>query len=130
MIRRLFYTLLLFSFMLSHAEWSQWVRIPILVHHFFEHQTSQSSPVTWIEFMELHYGKSIDHPDDIHGDHGKLPFLSYHAPSIFVPLVSALPILYLPWTSPVDEELVFSDFQPALLIQDISTIWHPPIERS
>jgi len=128
MIRRLFYLLLLFSFMLSHADWSQWVRVPILVHHFVEHQATHPTPLTWVDFLELHYGQSIEHPDDAHGDHSKLPFLTYHAPTLFVPLVSST-FRVVPTLVVLDTfKNTFYDFLPSLLQQDLSTIWHPPMK--
>lgn len=126
MIRRFIHVLIIFSFMLSYGEMRQWVRIPVLIHHYIEHQASASAPFSWREFIALHYGKAIEHPDDQHHDHEKLPFLSHHSPTLFTPLIARLPALLGMSCLILPAKRLFTDSPIAIISRFSSPIWHPP----
>lgn len=54
---------------------SQIFRLPTLIHHYQEHQ-QQDPNSTIFDFLKAHYASTINHPDDEHKDHEKLPFKS------------------------------------------------------
>ncbi len=49
------------------------LRLPTLVHHYFEHVEWDNNN-SLIDFLAIHYCKDINHPDDQHNDHENLPF--------------------------------------------------------
>lgn len=51
---------------------NQFVKSPVLVHHFNEHCALDQS-LTFLDFVRNHYNK-LQHPDDEHNDHDNLPF--------------------------------------------------------
>lgn len=127
MIRRFFHGLILFSFLLSHAEWSQWVRVPVLIHHFVEHQSLASDSFSWEQFIQMHYEGNMNHPDDAHGDHEKLPFLTYHALSPCIPLGSPLSNVPEPILLALPSMQRFVHSLSIFLPRDLSSVWHPPM---
>lgn len=126
MIRRALVGVLFFSFMLSHADWIQFVRIPILLQHFVDHRANTQTRVTWAGFLALHYQNAIQHPDSANQDHGQLPFLSYHTPTLFIPMTSSLAANWTIGTTTMLVKPPFADFLSAVLTMDNCPIWHPP----
>jgi hypothetical protein len=53
------------------------MRIPTLIHHYFEHVEWDNSSLS--TFLSEHYSLHINHPDDKHHDHENLPFKTIHA---------------------------------------------------
>lgn len=62
----------LFIFLTANTVFGQVLRLPTLVHHYLEHVEWDNS--TLLEFLSEHYAATINHPDDKHRDHQKLPF--------------------------------------------------------
>lgn len=60
-------------FFFARTDLNQMVRLPVLFHHYQEHSTEQNGCSFW-DFLTMHYGGPVNHADDRHGDHGKLPF--------------------------------------------------------
>ncbi len=59
----------------STTELYQLLKLPVLLEHFFEHQ-SQNSNLTFIAFLSMHYSQVDDHDGDKEKDN-KLPFKSH-----------------------------------------------------
>lgn len=62
----------LFIFLTANTTFGQLLRLPTLVHHYFEHLEWDN--MTLFEFLSEHYAVKINHPDDKHHDHENLPF--------------------------------------------------------
>lgn len=62
----------LFIFLTANTAFGQLLRLPTLIHHYIEHVELDNSSL--FEFLSEHYAKTINHPDDKHHDHEKLPF--------------------------------------------------------
>lgn len=63
--------LFLSIFLTANTTFVQILRLPTLVHHYWEHVEWDNSSL--IEFISEHYAKQINHPDDKHHDHQNLP---------------------------------------------------------
>jgi hypothetical protein len=64
--------LFLLIFLTANTAFGQLLRLPILVHHYLEHVEYENASL--IKFLSEHYATIINHPDDKHHDHKKLPF--------------------------------------------------------
>jgi hypothetical protein len=58
---------------MTQTELGQVFKLPVLVHHYLEHQ-EMDNEMSLADFLSQHYSGDIQHPDDIHGDHAQLPF--------------------------------------------------------
>lgn len=61
----------LLIFLIANTAFGQLLKLPTLIHHYLEHVEWDN--YSFVEFLTEHYAKEIDHPDDIHNDHQKLP---------------------------------------------------------
>jgi len=66
---------LLAMFLYANTELHELLKLPVLVHHYLEHDTS-SPDLSFFEFLKEHYDSNNTHrhPDNNHNDHQKLPF--------------------------------------------------------
>ena len=71
-VKRLIAISFLFIFLITNTVFGQLLRLPTLIHHYLEHVEWDNT--TFLEFLNEHYAKEINHPDDKHNDHEKLPF--------------------------------------------------------
>lgn len=124
-MRKLFAISLLFIFISANTAFGQIWRLPELLHHFIEH--NEKDQTTFVEFLQLHYGEKINHPDDQHQHHQKLPFKAIHVnvtQTLSIPNDQAIAI----------EQIVFEQPTPVLVISHqflfssdvLSSIWQPP----
>jgi hypothetical protein len=117
---------ILFLYVFSATELHQVMKLPILVGHFFEHQSHNSSLTIWA-FLYLHYAQpTADSTDETHK---KLPFKSDDR------CVSSTPAIVFMnnCTYNFKPEIIFSsliflksfndNFLPSLYL---SSIWQPP----
>ncbi|MCC6185722.1 MAG: hypothetical protein IT256_01075 [Chitinophagaceae bacterium] len=74
-MKRAICTLLLFAYLFSNTEFSQLLKMPTLVAHFFEHQ-QQDKAITLLEFLRIHYATDIAQNADYEQDK-KLPFKTH-----------------------------------------------------
>ncbi len=63
-------------YLLSISEFNQLLKLPILVHHYIEHQSEDQS-LTFSSFMAMHYAHGNVVDDDYAKDM-KLPFKTNH----------------------------------------------------
>ncbi len=71
-MRKLIAISFLIILLTSSNSFGQILRLPTLVHHYFEHVEWDNSTLS--EFLSIHYAVNINHPDDKHHDHENLPF--------------------------------------------------------
>lgn len=76
----------LFIFLSANTELGQLFRLPVLIHHYLEH-LELNEDESLASFLKAHYEKDINHPDDIHGDHKRLPFKALDCHIIQVPVI-------------------------------------------
>ncbi|HMR83880.1 MAG TPA: hypothetical protein PKE30_12140 [Niabella sp.] len=112
--------------MTANTMFGELLRLPTLIHHYLEHcEWDNNNSV--IDFLSKHYSGVINHPDDQHNDHQKLPFKS--ADGFTAQVVTVMPpaLFELPRIVPETNALKKS---PSLK-QDYSnhylnSIWQPP----
>ena len=61
--------LLLFAYLTSFTEFSEVLRLPLLIQHYTEHK-SQVNDMSFTEFLAMHYETDVAHDDQDHD----LPF--------------------------------------------------------
>lgn len=115
----------LFIFLTANTAFGQLLRLPTLVHHYFEHVEWDNS--TLIEFLSKHYASTINHPDDQHHDHEKLPFKALDCQAIQV-------LTFIPQSTFSIAQIIFNTVEikkPIFNQQNYSnaylnSIWQPP----
>jgi hypothetical protein len=125
-VKALISRLLLVIYLFSATEFSQLLKLPVLVVHFQEHQQKNPS-ISFFEFLHHHY--FVNHADD--GDterDNQLPFQSHDTCSsfqapiylflTFIPLTPKVVIL------PKEKMSFYSDSH--LLSAHLDSIWQPP----
>ena len=58
--------------LIANTLFGELLRLPRLIHHYNEHVIWDNN-TSFIDFMAVHYAAEINHPDDEHGDHQRLP---------------------------------------------------------
>lgn len=117
---------LLFAFLCSSTELHEFLKVPVLVHHFLEH-LQENSNESLAGFLKDHYADKITHSDDRHHDHEKLPFkvkdcATTHLFIAFVSVYSfsAKKIVY-------STEKITAVYQETPLSSSVlNSIWQPP----
>jgi len=72
-MKRAFATVLLLAYLVSFTEFSEVLRLPLLVKHYTEHK-SKVAELSFIEFLVMHYETDVAHDDrDM-----RLPFKDCH----------------------------------------------------
>lgn len=117
--------IVLILFVLSNSTQNQFVKLPVFFHHYFEH-SSENPNCSLSQFVREHY-ILLQHPDDRHGDHEKLPFkeVPVDTQSIFV---NRIPIEVITSCHQVILEKVMSvEIQSLALKGSHKLVWRPPI---
>lgn len=101
------------------------MRLPVLVHHFIEHVELDNS--TLVEFLVEHYKETINHADDVHHDHERLPFKTVDCNSSLV--TSILPPINSSISQLIPESI--EGLRPTYSQQNYSnnvlkSVWQPP----
>lgn len=128
-MKKVFSIFFLLVYLFSTTEFSQLLRFPLLVEHYFEHK--QKTPeMTVIDFLALHYeGNHLEnHPhDDDYDQDQQLPFMMHGSP-LSVVCITPNPI-------PIDIGSKFRfDNKNKIIVRDdlfidrisLSSIWQPP----
>lgn len=79
-VKKYIAVLLVFIFTSASTSLGEWLRLPTLIHHYFEHVEWDNT--SFLQFLAEHYAKNINHPDDSHHDHENLPFKTTHCYSL------------------------------------------------
>lgn len=67
---------MLFVFLNAQSALGSMLRMPVLIHHYIEH-AEINAETTLLSFLQSHYTENINHHDDVHHDHEKLPFKNH-----------------------------------------------------
>ncbi len=117
----------LFIFLCANTEFGQLMRLPVLIHHYLEHvELDQNESL--INFLKVHYEQEINHPDDIHGDHQRLPFKTTDFHSVQAPVILPQVCFELPVVnerSDVQDKKVYS-IEEHYSFAHLKNIWQPP----
>lgn len=115
----------LLVFLMANTAFGQLLRLPTLIHHYNEHVAWDNS--TLFEFLAEHYAATINHPDDQHHDHEKLPFKAGDCqPMPVVTIVSQSISLFtqvIPETISIKQSIQEQQFSSNAFL---NSIWQPP----
>lgn len=117
----------LLTFLSSNTELRQLFKLPVLIHHYFEHVELDENE-SLANFLKVHYEREINHPDDIHGDHENLPFKTTDCHTAHIPVI--LQPLQLEITS-ISEKIAVQDtkiysIEEHYSFAHLKNIWQPP----
>lgn len=116
-------------YLISTTEFSQLLKFPVLVEHYFEHK-EQTPDMSVIDFLVLHYGGNHleNHPqnDDFDRDQ-QLPFMMHDNVLSFV-FISPQPQYFkIENKANTYQPLEISSFDDLFISnQTLSSIWRPP----
>lgn len=118
--------LLLLIYLFSATEFSQLLKLPVLVMHFQEHQQKNPS-ISFFQFLHHHY--AINHADDGDSERdNQLPFQSHDNCSSFqFPFyffLSFTPLSLSVTLLPEEKPSCYSDAN--ILAAHLSAVWQPP----
>jgi hypothetical protein len=115
---------MLLVFLQANTVFSQVFRLPVLVHHFLEHE--ENTPISFFDFLDIHYANQVDHPDDEHNDHQNLPFKTQSIPLFYSKILYPTYFtLDLPGPKETVHDFGFAVFDHYLSV-DYKNIWQPP----
>ncbi len=124
-VKKLIAISFLFVFLGAHTELHQLLKLPILIHHFFEHH-HQEPKETFANFLNDHYSDTNQHSDTNH-EHDNLPFKTTDCATAHISLAFVNPVQFsitIPTTfydkiSPIYHGAFYS---PTV----VNNIWQPP----
>lgn len=115
----------LFAFLTANTTFGELLRLPTLVHHYLEHVEWDNS--TLIEFLSVHYASTINHPDDKHHDHEKLPFKTTDCHTSQVVTLVPQPTFAISKIIPNTVEIKKTTYnQHNYSSAHLNSIWQPP----
>ena len=76
------------------TEMHEFLRMPVLVYHYFEHQHQSEVSLSLYSFIEHHYF-SHDVADGDHDDHKELPFQNHDGMLCNAMVVATLPVQFI-----------------------------------
>ena len=76
MLRKTIAISFLFIFLSANTDIDELLKLPNLVHHFFEHHNHKDeNSISFLDFVKSHYNETDKHSDtDKHDEHHNLPF--------------------------------------------------------
>ena len=111
----------------SITEFFQFLKIPILIEHFFEHQ-QENKTLSFSQFFSQHYTQENDHDGDADKD-SKLPFKS-HSCSLnafsFVTLQAIVCFNFSNCNSISKSKPIFNYYSCSNTSSYLISIWQPP----
>lgn len=113
-------------FLCAYTELGQIMKFPVLIHHYLEHVELNQNE-SFLSFLNTHYQKEINHPDDRHGDHQRLPFKTSDCHSTHIPVIVPQP--EFGFSIPTAIEFNTMKVYPTEehhSFAHIETIWQPP----
>lgn len=117
----------LFVFLFANTEFRQLLKLPVLVHHYLEHVELDENE-SLVNFLKIHYEREINHPDDIHGDHQRLPFKTADFHSAHIPVILPHTHFELPAAgerTEVQDNKIYS-IEEHYSFAHLKNIWQPP----
>lgn len=123
-MRRYFALSFLFLYIFTATEFHEWLKFPLLVVHYQEHQEKENN-ITFLEFLAKHYTQKDIFDADRDKDM-KLPFKSTNCVLSFVIILPS--ILNVELVSPTDfkEKPTNKYFANTFNSSNYSAIWQPP----
>ncbi|MCL9770242.1 hypothetical protein NAT47_07415 [Flavobacterium sp. HXWNR69] len=110
-------------FLCANTSVGQLLKIPNLIQHYIEHQDEvKSDPISFIDFISLHYSKN---GDDNTNEHHHLPFKTFEISSHVFLLVHST-IFQLELLKSINSNKNKFFYNISLKSHLISTIWLPP----
>jgi ABC-type Zn2+ transport system substrate-binding protein/surface adhesin len=129
MLKKLIAISFLFLFLSANTEIHQLLRLPVLIHHFLEHQ-NQEPDETFSNFLKEHYydhQNHSDHDHQDHHDHDKLPFKTTNCALAYVSLAFVNPIQFSISPSIIFHDKISPSYNGALYFSAlVRNIWQPP----
>jgi hypothetical protein len=113
-------------FVCVNTDMAQLFKLPVLFHHYLEHQEDDHNQ-SFADFLELHYGKQLQHSDTEHHDHEKLPFKTSDCAAAHLTMAFVTPSLCVapkPTLYPTKITPCYNGFMYSFSIT--SSIWQPP----
>ena len=123
-MKKWFTIMILSMYLCSTTELYQFLKVPILIEHYFEHK-SENPDITLLGFLKMHY----DHPvkDADWQTDQKLPFITHHEHPIIVFTLNHPFRLEIKETKILISSPKISAYNDAVLDWDIiNSIWQPP----
>jgi hypothetical protein len=116
----------LFVFLSANTELHQLLKLPVLIHHFFEHHKQEPSE-SFAEFLSEHYITHLDYSDKDNHDHDNLPFKTPDCATAHISLAFVnhiqfsvpRPTAFYDKISPIYNGAFYSSAV-------VSNIWQPP----
>lgn len=106
------------------TPFGEFFRLPTLIHHYWEHKEKDN--YTLIKFLTEHYAKKINHPDDKHHDHEKLPFKVLDLHSLQLVTIVAQPTFSIFKIAFYTAEIKASICKQHYSNMFLNSIWQPP----
>lgn len=124
-MKRLIAISFLFIFLATNTAFGELLRLPILIHHYLEHVEWDNMAIS--EFISEHYGSTINHPDDKHNDHQKLPFKAENCHTTQAITLVPSPMITIRLIIPGTTELKKTIHQQQYYSNAyLNSIWQPP----
>lgn len=126
-MNRLLAIFFLFTFLSANTAFGEVLKLPLLVHHYFEH-TQEDKSETIFDFLVQHYSGNINHHHhNKDTEHDHLPFktLNSHATQVISiipqPILSVSQLIY-----ELDDVKISSHNQQNYSNAYLKSIWQPP----
>ncbi len=117
-------TFLFWGGVMPNNDFKELTKVPHLFEHFAELNNSVSTPLSFIDFLEMHYGAEKENHSDKHQGNGCLPLQHSSASSgvvfVFYDTTIALHTQLQPKANLVSYYLPFSSSS------QLTPPWHPP----
>jgi hypothetical protein len=108
------------------TDMGQLLKLPVLVHHFIEHNHKEKA-ITFIAFLTEHYFSNESHPDNSKHDHQSLPFKTgcSHSINTFLAFEDLNSFLEQPINS-ITSNNVVPLYRQHYISNLFGSIWQPP----
>ncbi len=128
-MQRIIVIFFLVTYLFSSTEFSELLKIPVLIEHYGEHQ-EMSKGISFSEFLYMHYGshnhdktkndKDDDLPFQSHSDCGSVNFVS--------PIILPTTTYSLSISKPIENstEKNYYDVHASFTSSFLCSIWQPP----
>jgi flagellar hook-basal body complex protein FliE len=121
---------LLSIFLCANTEIGQLLKLPTLIHHYFEHHNDKDEDdhdISFIDFLKKHYNENDNHPSNTKHDHQNLPFKTTDCNSInsVIALVQQT-VFTLHTTSIISEKNIAAYTEQHYTSKSFGSIWQPP----
>lgn len=126
-LRKLATIVFLSVFLCANTEVGQLLKIPVLVHHYFEHHHDRDDTLSFLGFLHKHYSEEDNHSSH-NSEHERLPFKSHDAGFSQIVFVYQSPVSFeFRTVVPTGTKDQRSPFNVAFNVSShLAKIWQPP----